>query len=71
MSHDNMRQLPQIQSTLTLLLWTVVLDRHNLFCKDSLVSNIYPMMSGKQFVNALEDNIHRRHAMDKLISDSD
>ena len=70
MSHDDMRQLPQIQSTLTLLLWTVVLNRHNVLCKDSLVSNIYPMMSGKQFVNTLEDNIHRRHAMDKLISDS-
>ena len=28
------------------------------------------MRSGKQFVNTLEDNIHRRGAMDKLISDS-
>ena len=39
--------------------------------KESLVSDIYPMRSGKQFVNTLEDNIHRRGAMDKLISDSD
>ena len=38
--------------------------------KESLVSDIYPMRSGKQFVNTLEDNIHRRSAMDKLISDS-
>ena len=28
------------------------------------------MRSGKQFVNTLEDNIRRRGAMDKLISDS-
>ena len=38
--------------------------------KDSLVSDIYPMRSGKQFVNTLEDNIRRRGAMDKVISDS-
>ena len=38
--------------------------------KDSLVSAIYPMRSGKQFVNTLEDNIRKRGAMDKLISDS-
>ena len=38
--------------------------------KESLVSDIYPMRSGKQFVNTLEDNICRHSAMDKLISDS-
>ena len=38
--------------------------------KESLVSDIYPMRSGKQFVNTLEDNIQRRGAMDKLVSDS-
>ena len=38
--------------------------------KESLVSDIYPMRSGKQFVNTLEDNTHRFGAMDKLISDS-
>ena len=38
--------------------------------KESLVSDIYPMRSGKQFVNTLEDNIWRCGAMDKLISDS-
>ena len=37
--------------------------------KESLVSDIYPKSSGKQFVNTLEDNIHRCGAMDKLISD--
>ena len=36
---------------------------------ESLVSDIYPMWSGKQFINTLEDNIRRRGAMDKLISD--
>ena len=38
--------------------------------KESLVSDIYPMRSGMQFVNTLEENIHRCSAMDKLISDS-
>ena len=38
--------------------------------KESFVSDIYPMRSGKQFVNTLEDNIHRCSAMDNLISDS-
>ena len=38
--------------------------------KKSLVSDIYPMRSGKQFVNTLEDSILRCSAMDKLISDS-
>ena len=38
--------------------------------KESLVSDIYPMRSGKQFINTLEDNIRRRGAMDKRISDS-
>ena len=37
--------------------------------KESLVSDIYPMRSGKQFINTLVDSIHRRGAMDKLISD--
>ena len=38
--------------------------------KESLVSDIYPMRSGKQFINTLADNICRCGAMDKLISDS-
>ena len=37
---------------------------------DTLVADAYPMKSGKQFVNTLEDNIRRRGAMDKLQSDS-
>ena len=37
---------------------------------DSLVSDIYPMRSGKQFVNTLEDSICRHSVMDKLIIDS-
>ena len=38
--------------------------------RDSLVAVVYPMKSGKQFVNTLEDNIRRRGSMDKLLSDS-
>ena len=38
--------------------------------RDSLVADTYPMKSGKQFVNTLEDNIRRQGAMDKLLSDS-
>ena len=37
--------------------------------KDSLVSDVYPMQSTKQFVNTLEDNIRLRGAISKLISD--
>ena len=36
----------------------------------TLVADAYPMNSGKQFVNTLDDNIKRRGAMDKLLSDS-
>ena len=38
--------------------------------RDTLVADTYQMKSGKQFVNTLEDNIRRRGAMDKLLSDS-
>ena len=38
--------------------------------RDTLVADAYPMKSGKQFVNTLEDNIRRRGAMDKLLRDS-
>ena len=38
--------------------------------RDTLVADAYPMKSGKQFVNTLEDNIRRRGAMDKLLGDS-
>ena len=42
------------------------------FGRDTLVADAYPMKSGKQFVtpNTLEDNIRRRGAMDKILSDS-
>ena len=36
---------------------------------ESLVCDIYPMKMDKQFVNVLQDNIRRRGAMSKLISD--
>ena len=35
--------------------------------RDSLVADVYPMKSGKQFVHTLEDNIRRRGAMDKIV----
>ena len=38
--------------------------------RDTLVADVYPMKSGKQFVNTVEDNIRRWGAMDKLLSDS-
>ena len=38
--------------------------------RDSLLADVYPMKSGKQFVNTLEDNIRIRGTMDKLLSDS-
>jgi len=38
--------------------------------KKTLVADVHPMKSEKQFVNTLEDNIRKRGAMSKLISDS-
>ena len=37
--------------------------------RETLVSDVYGMKTDKEFVNTLEDNIRRRGAMDKLISD--
>ena len=36
---------------------------------ESLVCDIYPLKTNSQFVNVLQDNIRRRGAMSKLISD--
>ena len=47
-----------------------VKQAHLFVGKESLVSDIYPMRSGKQFVNTLEDNIRRRGVFDKLICES-
>ena len=38
--------------------------------RDTLVGDAYPMKSGKQFVNTLEDNIRRQGPMDKILCDS-
>ena len=38
--------------------------------RDTLVADAYPLKSWKEFVNTVEDNIRRRGAMDKLLSDS-
>ena len=35
----------------------------------SLVSDVYPLQTEKQFVNTLQENIRKRGAMDKLITD--
>ena len=35
----------------------------------SLLTDVYGMKSDKQFVNTLEDNIHTRGALNKLIRD--
>ena len=37
--------------------------------KRTLVPDVYPIKSQKQFVNTLEDNIRFRGVMTKLISD--
>jgi len=37
--------------------------------RESLVTDVYGMKTDKEFINTLEDNIRRRGAMDKLISD--
>ena len=38
--------------------------------RDTLVADAYPMKSGKQFVKTIEDNIRRRGATDRFLSDS-
>ena len=38
--------------------------------RDTFIADAYPMKSGKQFFSTLEDNIRRRGATDKLLSDS-
>jgi hypothetical protein len=38
-------------------------------CRHSLAADAYGMKTDKEFVNALEDNLHERGAMDKLIRD--
>ena len=35
----------------------------------TFISDAYGMKSDKQFINSLQDNIRKRGAMDKLISD--
>ena len=67
---EDMNLLLQILSFQIHLQSTVVSNKHKSLWGDSLVADVYPMKSGKQFVNTLEDNIRRRGAMDKLLSDS-
>ena len=66
---EDMNQLLQILSFHIHLQWTEVLNQHkSLWGEIHLVADVYPMKSGKQFVNTLEDNIRRRGAMDKLLT---
>jgi hypothetical protein len=37
--------------------------------RKSLVADVYGIKTDKEFVNTLEDRIHKQGAMDKLISD--
>src|SRR5687768_14794183 len=37
--------------------------------KESMVCDVYPLKSDRQFVNVLQDNIRKRGTMSKLISD--
>ena len=71
----NVPQRHEAVATDTVYSDTPAVDRglkqaHLLVGKESLVSDIYPMRSGKQFVNTLKDDIDRCGAMDNLISDS-
>ena len=36
---------------------------------ETLVADVYGMKTDKQFINTLEDNIRKRGAIDKLVSD--
>ena len=45
-----------------------VKQAHVFVGRDTLVADAYPMKSGTQFVNTIEDNIRRQGAMDKLLS---
>ena len=68
---EDMDLLLQILSLQIHLWWTVLSNKHKSFVgRDSLVADVYPIKSGKQFANTLEDNIRRLGAMDKLLSNS-
>ena len=47
-----------------------VKQAHVFIGRDSLVADVYPMKSGKQFVNTLEDNVRRQGEWTMLLSDS-
>jgi hypothetical protein len=70
----NVHQRNEAVATNTIWLDTPAIDNGAKFAQlfvgcRSLVTDIYPMKTDKEFVNALEDNIRHRGAMDKLISD--
>ena len=61
-----MSLLQQIQSIQTHLPLEVELQLHSsLLAPRSLVCDIYPMKTDKQFVNVLLDNIRRQRSNDK------
>ena len=64
----------EVVATYTIIFDTLAIDSgiamaQSFVGKDSLVSDVYPMQSSKQFVNTLGDNIRFRGAMNKQISD--
>jgi hypothetical protein len=70
----NVHQRNEAVATDTIWLDTPAIDNGAKFAQlfvgcRSLVTDIYPMKTDKEFVNALEDNFCHRGAMDKLISD--
>ena len=67
---EHMNQLLQILSSDTPAVDRNVKQAQVFVGRDSLVADVYPMKSGKQFVSTLEDNIRRWRVMDKLISDT-
>ena len=67
---EDMNQLLQILSfQIHLQLDSGAKQAQGFVGRDSLVADVYPMKAGRQFVITLKDNIRRRGAIDKLLSD--
>jgi hypothetical protein len=65
-----MNQLPRIKfSMIHLLLTVVLLQRRYWLDANPWLRMFYGLKTDKEFVNTLEENIHERGAMDRLISD--
>ena len=51
-------------------MWTIALLVYIFLGTKTLVADVYGMKTEKQFVKTLDNNIRKRGAMEKLISDS-